>query len=495
MSDRKSGFLQSVEEKLRANESFLRHGVLGPGHQIRDEIGYLHTFSNILEAAGKFFDLSKGRDQIGEMIANFSNSSYGDIADVKTVGAIDVSIIALSSSILPYVCIDRSMANPVDTVYYHQLIAANTAGGVTEGDSVMPNFGAPNNDVNLGPANKTLSVTGTSGTASGGTTFDFSNYLVPGTVTVSITQADDDVFIGRDFNSDGKIYFDGINIIATVNYKTGVVTFDTLANTDVASVTVLLDVGAGDSADTMLRLKPEYTHTTLETHPKHISLDQNLHQQAFMDKLMNLATKLAENGNYSNIHFKRVASAYIEDVNRDVLKTIVSLAVNDTTPSTLSLASYTVTGFAETKDDLVNRFIINMRSRFLAKNFVPATVILTGTRGAAELESNKSKWAAAPGYLTIQNGVAGTFDGIPVFRHSYLDSREPNATTATFYMVSKLPDNTSGTLIFGEFIPLTQTGTIGNFNNPMLSTTGFFSQVGHKTIHPFLITKGSITYA
>ena len=63
----KGAYMQAIEEKLRAADEFLRYGVMGKGaHQIRDDEGMIHTFSNIKNIASTMFDMNKGRDHMAD---------------------------------------------------------------------------------------------------------------------------------------------------------------------------------------------------------------------------------------------------------------------------------------------------------------------------------------------------------------------------------------------------------------------------------------------
>jgi len=90
------------------------------------------------------------------------------------------------------------------------------------------------------------------------------------------------------------------------------------------------------------------------------------------------------------------------------------------------------------------------------------------------------------------NGYVGSFDGMPIYRHNVLDQLETGSGNANFYMGCKLADNSSGTLVFGEFLPLVQTSTIGDFSNPFQKSTGWFSQVGHRVIQGSLVSHGVV---
>lgn len=484
-------YIEAVARKLAANEEELRYGIMGKGKTLlRDNLGVQHTFSNILNVAGNLWDVQSGRDAFGETLANFSGSSYGDVSDVSTVGAIDVSIISATMSLVPYLAIDRSMSNPVDTIFYSNLTAVNSAGGVNEGDTVAGNFKAPNPNVTLGPNYQTLTGTGTGADL----VLDFAREILPGTVTLAYTPDGGSEFVGRDFDSDGKIYFSGSDKVATVNYQTGEVTISSANNNDTAAVTALPDYSGEESGSGILKVKADHVPVQLVTEPRNVIFEENAHSNAYISKILANASQVGSGADQSIVHFQRITNTYIEDINRKLIILLKGIADAVGGMSTLNLATYTTDSYSSTKDDLVDRFFINMRTTLLSRTGQSATVCVTSTKGAAELQSLDSKFVSAPSFYTMQNGLVGTYDGVPIFRNNYLDAVE-TANSAEFYMATKLPDNSSGTMAFGEYLPLTSTPTVGNHSNPLQRSTGFFAQVGEKVIEGTVCQKGRITYA
>jgi len=488
-------YMRAVDGKLRATTNLLRFGPIDPkiGKPLRDDLGIAVTFANIRQIAGNLFDhamiRSNGREKFAQELANFSNAGYADVSSVQTIGAIDVTIMTLANSLVPFLAVDRAMSNPIDTIYFSDMVAVNSAAGVSAGDTVIGNFTPPNTAVRLGPA--TLSLTTVAG-GTGPVTLSFGYPLVPGNTVVTLIISSV-TYVGQDFKSDGNVYFTGTSVTATVDYVGGTITTSSVVSGNSVNGVVLLDVSKDETGTNVLKVKPLYTATQLVTSPKNLIYEQNAANSMYMNRI--LATAKAVGGlDYASLHFNRVNNIYIDDVNRDILRALIAASASDSSVTTLDLSTYTVSSQAGSKNDLVARFFIAMRTAFLAKTGVAPTVIVTSTRGSAELESHPTKFVANPDFYQVLNGLVGYFDGMPVFRHNYMDFAE-TSTHATFYMAAKLPDNSSGTLAFGEFLPLTQTATVGNFDNPIESATGFFSQVGTATIQNTLVKKGQITYA
>lgn len=509
----KDAYLGAVAEKLGSAQQFLAHGTMGKSMGlIRNAEGLQVTNSNILTVAENLCDVAKN-DSLADHIANFSGTGYADVANVATVGAIDVTIAVQANSLVPFLCVDRAMANPVDTIYYMNLTATNNAGGLEIGDVANGNFTAPNNSIVLQAPTPSMSSESGASTL----TANFATQVMPGTIKVEALDAEGKVVAtGQDFGKDGKIYFNNTSaagtslnltvITGTVVYtgnNAGTVTVNvTGEGIDKVQVTVMSDPTWDSEGANILKVKQDWVNQQLVTTPVNIILELNAHSSAYMAKIAAKAERVSGTVDYQTMAFDKVNQIYVENINRMVIKALVLTELSSgVAPLELNLTSYGVDSFSMTKDDLVNQFIIGMRTQFLARTGVQPTVIVTGTRGAALLESNKDKWIPSPTFYTQQNGLAGTFNGIPVYRHNYLDvfGYAPTDTDiskkANFFMACKLPDNSAGTLAFGEYLPLIQTAMTGNYQNPIQSSVGFFSQVGVQPINNGLVQKGVVTLA
>lgn len=499
----KNAFLDAVATKLVANQDLLATGQMvdktgkSIGINLRDDIGMQVSFSNVLGIADNLFLARGGRDVVADYTesaaTNFSGGEkFGDVSLVTTVGAIDVTILLLANSLIPYLAVDRSMNNPTDTIYYANLIAENTAAGVTANDTVMGNFVPPNANVNLGPAAMTVSHTVTS-SDSGAFQITFSGeYLVPGSINIAILRTPTN-YTAADVKKDGVIYCNGLAIVGVVNYTLGTVTISSgLATGDVITAVAVQDVGADTSGTNILKVRSAHTATQLNSLPKMFIFEENEAANMYMNKIMAVAARAGGITDYRALHFGRLTNMYIEDINRDLIRNLVTLGAG-VTAVTLNLSTYTTgNSFALTKDDVISKFFIDLRSDLLSRTGVPATVCVTGTQGASLLQSVPGKWVAAPDFFTILNGFVGTFDGLPVYRHNLLDTLQ-SVGFADYFMACKLPDNSSGTMVFGEFLPLVQTPTVGNVSNPIQKATGWFSQVGLATIQSTLVSHGIVT--
>jgi len=489
---------------------------------LRDDEGMMSTKSNILDIAQNFFAATQGRDELQTKFANFSTTNYmpndpstgqETVASVKTVGAIDVTILSLSTSIIPFVAIDRSMATPTATIYYNELVASNNAGGVTAGTVVSGNFNPPNMNVNLSTEVSGINP-GDAGTAADATKVK----IVPGSVVVRVkfTKASSpDLYVeGRDYANNGQILFPaGIASAATVDYD-GV---EGIKITKAATPTPPADGYAYDSmtvdfqrdvpADNTdengaLIVTPQYTPVTLDTSRDNIIVQDNLVNRMAMQKIQMIATAGAGGTSQADVLMARTKNTYIEALNRKVLSAMLVGFENKTIANavvTLDLTNYNIGAWATTKNDQVLQLMTNLDAKFLADTGIADTAIVTSSYGVALLQCIPGMWTPNPDAVNGLNGLAGYFNGKAVYRHNYVNgmqstfkNKEDTALVTSpvvpFFAVAKLPDNNSGSAVFGEYLPLTSTGVVGNFNNPQNISTGFFSQTGVRVVQDNLIT-------
>jgi hypothetical protein len=201
---------------------------------LRDADGMQLTAATVMQSARNLHFATEGRDEVCRKFANFAaagepNTGYDAVVEVKTVGAIDLTIISMAKSIIPFVAVDRGMDMPEATIYYNDLVSAsaNGVGGVDRGEVVQGNFSVPNARVELGADNDvTVSVPITSQYIKiegidGGPGRDG---LIPGKVKVVLTSSDGTKTAeGRDYAGDGNILFPATaNVTAgTINYENG----------------------------------------------------------------------------------------------------------------------------------------------------------------------------------------------------------------------------------------------------------------------------------
>jgi hypothetical protein len=463
---------------------------------LRDTEGLMTTKTGILDIAQTHFAMTEGRDEFAKRMANFSvgnnqpSTGYEAVANVKTVGAIDLTILARAQSIIPFVAVDRSMKSPVDTLFYMDLVSISNSGDLSVGEVVDGNFQAPNSKLKVDFTRRN--------------TFDAEGKcevgceLVPGSVKVTIVSSDGKTTIqGRDFNGDGYILFKAGSGIteATVDYDEGTITVEGIPEGATATAHYAVDNQANQEGKETVKVAPKWRNVQLFATEDEIIVQDNLVNRLNMQKIQMLATDGAGATSPADITFARTKNAYLEAMNRKVLRKMVAAV---TEPSiSYDLSTYSLSNWNVTKNDQITQLMANMEAKFLGQTGVPLTAIITGSFGVAALQVIPNMWTPNPDAAVGLNGLAGYFNGKPVYRHNFL-----NAYTQTkkvviggdieqvplaFYGVAKLPDNNSGSMVFGEYLPLTSTGVVSNFAQPVNVSNGFFSMTGATVVADRLV--------
>jgi hypothetical protein len=91
------------------------------------------------------------------------------------------------------------------------------------------------------------------------------------------------------------------------------------------------------------------------------------------------------------------------------------------------------------------------------------------------------------------NTLAGTYDGIPVLRHEYIDQLIDGADDGGYgniFGVYRDPNGESGFMMYGEFLPIHTTDNVYNFANPLQFAKALCSQIGTRIIEEKCCVRG-----
>lgn len=499
----KQAYIDAVIQKLQDPkvDSALRYGPLGASTHtpLRDDLGMQVTFSNILQQAENLFDRCGGDVLAGALQTNFSQIGFGNVADVRTMGAIDVDILMLANSLVPFVAIDRAMADPIDTVWYSDLVLVDAYNDMAEGDTVVGNFQAP--------INVSTSLRAAAKLDNGSATLNLNGgSYVAGSVSAEVILEKDGVQVtakGRDVAKDGNIYFTAINGVApasgTITESGSNITIAITAGDGYTlisgGVSAIKDSMSNTSGDGIMKVRPEYKAVQLVSKPKQFIFQDNEATAMYMNRILARSAKVTGTASGQTLQFNRLANLYTEDVNRDLIRQLIWMSSN-VEASTLNVGDYTIaSSFAETKNDKISQMVIDTCSEFLTRNGVAPSVIVADSKISALLINMPVRFIAGPNAMSQLNGFIGTFNGIPVYRHNFIDQVYAGSTEGHFFLSAKTPDNQSGSIAFGEFLPLTKTAQALNFNNPMQNSTGWFAQTAVQTVSKGLVGHGIIEFA
>lgn len=471
----------------------------------RDASGFNYTADRILKSSENLFFSMDGRDvcdPVDAMFAGFSTRpGFADVSNVASVSVTDISILSTINSIMSYVAVERAMNDPIQTIYYQNLAAVNTAGGFTAGDTVVSPFAPISNSIDLGAAAATGSFT-PEGSVTDSTDVTTKANLVPGSVIVTAKLSDAVVAIGKDLTKDGTIYFDRGNVIesASVDYNTGKVTLKKVAaNTVADSITVAasVDMAGSDGSDT-LKVKSKLQHTQVQAKPKQIILDSSIEDIAYMNKQSHGLAAAGVSMDYGKRGILELIEAYTAYIDVTLAQGLHKAAVQNTPVTTFDLTAYSLAGSeASTKNDMVNGFVIQLNKQLQKQSRRGATCYVVDTEGAAILGNNPMYFTPNALFDQNLNGMIGTYRGIPVVRHWYFDGKFDQGGNKYAFVgaMYKSADGAAGPIAFSEFLPPYSVRPAFNYDQPGQMAQSLFAQNTTDVIVPGLMTYGLIKIA
>ena len=139
--------------------------------------------------------------------------------------------------------------------------------------------------------------------------------------------------------------------------------------------------------------------------------------------------------------------------------------------------------------DLFDAYLINVETALATKAVkgTNVTAYVAGNQACNQFQKGSvvGKWERNT-KMTYINDLLGWYNGIPVLRST--DIAEAIGE-GTFYAIHKTPDGQMAPLARGIYMPLTDTPTIGNYNNPTQMASGIYYQEGTKYMAPELVQK------
>jgi hypothetical protein len=139
--------------------------------------------------------------------------------------------------------------------------------------------------------------------------------------------------------------------------------------------------------------------------------------------------------------------------------------------------------------DLFDSYLINVESSLATKAVkgVNTTAYIAGNRAANQFQKGGiiGKWEKNT-KMSYINDLLGWYNGVPVLRSTDIAEAEGEGT---FYAIHKTHDGQMAPLARGIYMPLTDTPTIGNYNNPTQMASGIYYQEGVRVMAPELVQK------
>jgi hypothetical protein len=210
------------------------------------------------------------------------------------------------------------------------------------------------------------------------------------------------------------------------------------------------------------------------------------------------AMKKATGADMATFLFTKLRELYTKCINAKLINTLQDgyqgIVLNDldlsNDPTSLAGRFYDY----RSRVDLFDSYLINIESALATKAVkgVKVTAYVAGNQACnifqkgsmiGKFEKNTK--------MTYINDLLGWYDGIPVLRST--DVKE-EAGEGTIFALHKTEDGQMAPLARGIYMPLTDTPTVGNYNNPTQMASGIYYQEGVKYMAQELVQKVTFKY-
>ena len=442
---------------------------------------------------------------IGNANANLLQKTFSGYAETPLLSTqyFNASVASYVSSFAGYMSIERDFDQPNGLFYWFDVL------GVSDMRSVVPNLGPDNyQDINS-MGGFQMDLTAAAQTAYSALT---GRKIIPGTVRVKVTKGGTKYELidngqGQFMAVPGVLGASGNGI----NYLTGKIDF-TFATATAATDTIMI-VGKEDVTGTPCnttgasnvhandkRFLGKMQQIALNTVPDMLVAEYNIASLGAMKK--------ATGADMATFLFTKLRELYTKIINYKLVSTLEE-GYQGNTMSDLDLSNATGIGFNPTGTDTYKNFFTDYRSRVdlfdaylvnvetalatKAVKGVDVTAYVAGLQACNQFQKGSviGKWERNT-KMTYISDLLGWYNGIPVLRS--IDIKE-NPNEGTFYAIHKTKDGQMAPLARGIYMPLTDTPTVGNYNNPTQMAAGIYYQEGTKYMATELAQKVTFKYS
>jgi len=446
--DKHEEYMKLVGAKINAS----MNDIMKSGN--RNAQGFMFSAQRIRKAAENlFFRFSATyNDPVKALYKSFSERpGLSNVNNVAGVDVVDINIAATQQSILGYLSAERGMDKPIDTLWFQGL--KDVANGKWVNRPYLPMDKAIRNQLRGAFAEENV----TSGTGIDLNTISNGSILMD---TIQVVDTSTHKVVGK--YVDGEILF---NEGSTATIVDGVVTITT------ASANYKLVVGIDkttekDGAHT-LKVKPATETIQVVAQPRRIILNQSYEDNSYMNKQ---AFELSQSGislDFGKIAVNQLLDTYVKFLDFDsamtTAETIESFyTTND--PIELDLTDYLLaTSEAATKNDIVHKNMLDMNAELQNACGYGYNAILVDSAAASVLGNDKEHFVPNPNFMSMLDGVIGTYDGVPMLRHHSLNT---NDGYGYVYGVYKAADGSLAPTVYAEYLaPYSCTPAL-NYDNP-----------------------------
>lgn len=395
----------------------------------------------------------------------------------------NASVASFVSSFAGFMSIERDFDQPNGLFYWFDVL------GVTDLRKVIPNLGADNyQDIDsMGTIRGEIA-------AAAEASVNLIKKLIPGTLRIKVTKADGSKIELVDDGRGSLMSVPGALVSASVNYHGGLIEFilaeaptalEYVAKEDVTGTPCLQnDANHGNINNKRFLAKME--QIGLNTVPDMLVAEYNIAALGAMKK--------ATGSDMATFLFTKLRELYTKMINYKLVATLENgyPEMPEATMADLDLTTATMQGTFHdyrSRVDLFDAYLINVESELAKKAVkgVTTTAYLAGANAANQFQKGGviGKWEKNT-KMTYINDLLGWYNGIPVLRSTDVNEK---AGEGTFYAIHKTADGQMAPLARGIYMPLTDTPTIGNYNNPTQMAAGIYYQEGTRYLAPELVQK------
>lgn len=423
----------------------------------------------------------------------------------------NASVASYVSSFAGYMSIERDFEQPNGLFYWFDVL------GVTDLRTVVPNLGPDSyQDINTtGSFSTTFTV------VAGQTEYTTvtGRKIVPGTVRVKGEIVNGSNVLVKRFEliDNGQGLFMAVPGVIDPNAATAAANINYINGTIYFNLDSTL-VGAGNSISKLEAIgKEDVTGTPTNTNgasnshandKRFIAKMQQLGLSTVPDMLVaeyNIAAlgalKKATGSDMATFLFTKLRELYTKCINYKLVSTLEEGYTGNDIMTDLDM-SLGNTGLANkfhdyrSRVDLFDSYLINVEANLAQKatKSVFVTAYVAGNQASNQFAKGGmiGKWEPNT-KMTYINDLLGWYNGIPVLRSTDI-AENPAQSEATFYAIIKTQDGQMAPLARGIYMPLTDTPTVGNYNNPTQMASGIYYQEGVKYLAPELVQKVTFKY-
>jgi hypothetical protein len=442
-------------------------------------------YEKIFSRANELNNLFSGSNLLQK---NFSGYAETPILSTQYFNA---SVASFVSSFAGFMSVERDFEQPTGLFYWFDVL------GVSDLANRIPNLGP-----DLYQDVQTMGGFSTNIEVTSATAYEFlaGRKVIPGTLRVKVF-SDTEKYELID-NGQGEFMSVAGKIASSrINYLNGKIEFEFNSALDASTHTLTVvgkeDVvgtpcnttGADNSRMNDKRFQAKMQQIALTTVPDMLVAEYSIPAIGALQK--------ATGSDMASFLFTKLREFYTKAINYKLVSTLEE-GYQGNVMNDLDLSKNALTGqFYDYRSriDLFDAYLVNVESALAAKAVkgVTTTAYVAGYAAANQFQKATAtgRWKRND-KTTYINDLLGWYNGIPVLRSNDI-VEDASKNEGVFYAIHKTADGQMAPLARGIYMPLTDTPTVGNYNNPSQMAAGIYYQEGTRIMAPELIQKVSFT--